>query len=515
VDYAGVVWCITVPSGAFVARRNGVAFVTGNSGFPKGKANLKPAHEPIVLARKPGPLRPLGIDECRIPGAVPVTVQGRSQHTYGNGKGFAPEGLQESNPDPAGRWPSNVLLQDAQLFDQPNPYVVGSGATAGGSGPASGPTLTGESTSNSRGKFNGVDETPFYGDSGGYSRFFAIPQRYNGTCVRCGLALTAESPSYRLSPSADSAPSDAAISPDGTPDSTGGESLAPSPNGSESTTDAIETRFWHDGIGTTMQRQRSKRRETSPESTPPSSPAKSPDAESPETGTTTTTPGRSMCATCVEAITSPTTSDSDEQLEPYPRALIIPKADRAERERGLGDRERGQRRTMGGGLTGVSGDRSGRGGEAKPIEAGAALRANVHPTVKPIDLMRHLVRLVTPPGGTILDPFLGSGTTCLAASEEGFRSIGIERELEYLEIAKGRLMATPMGLGLGTEKVRPTHEEEPVQRGRRRGGFGNVGAEKGDPRPNGPMYNDGPRRAKAPKPTADNAALWNDEEPAA
>jgi hypothetical protein len=69
-------------------------------------------------------------------------------------------------------------------------------------------------------------------------------------------------------------------------------------------------------------------------------------------------------------------------------------------------------------------------------------------TVKPIDLMRHLVRLVTPPGGVVLDPFLGSGTTCLAASEEGFRSIGIERELEYLEIAKGRLMATPMGLGL-------------------------------------------------------------------
>jgi hypothetical protein len=62
--------------------------------------------------------------------------------------------------------------------------------------------------------------------------------------------------------------------------------------------------------------------------------------------------------------------------------------------------------------------------------------------------MRHLVRLVCPPGGQILDPFLGSGTTALAASEEGFRCIGIERELEYLEIAKGRLMATPMGLGL-------------------------------------------------------------------
>ena len=62
--------------------------------------------------------------------------------------------------------------------------------------------------------------------------------------------------------------------------------------------------------------------------------------------------------------------------------------------------------------------------------------------------MRHLVRLVTPPGGVVLDPFLGSGTTALAASEEGFRCIGIEREAEYLEIAKGRLMATDIGMGL-------------------------------------------------------------------
>jgi DNA modification methylase len=62
--------------------------------------------------------------------------------------------------------------------------------------------------------------------------------------------------------------------------------------------------------------------------------------------------------------------------------------------------------------------------------------------------MRHLVRLVTPPGGTVLDPFLGSGTTALAASELGIKCIGIEREAEYLSIAVGRLMATPLGLGL-------------------------------------------------------------------
>jgi site-specific DNA-methyltransferase (adenine-specific) len=75
-------------------------------------------------------------------------------------------------------------------------------------------------------------------------------------------------------------------------------------------------------------------------------------------------------------------------------------------------------------------------------------RANVHPTVKPTDLMRHLVRLVTPTGGTVLDPFLGSGTTALAAEMEGFDWIGIEREAEYVAIAEARLNGTQRGLGL-------------------------------------------------------------------
>ena len=65
--------------------------------------------------------------------------------------------------------------------------------------------------------------------------------------------------------------------------------------------------------------------------------------------------------------------------------------------------------------------------------------ANNHPTVKPINLMRWLCRLVTPPGGLILDPFLGSGTTGCAAALEGFDFIGIEREAEYLAIAKARI----------------------------------------------------------------------------
>ena len=66
---------------------------------------------------------------------------------------------------------------------------------------------------------------------------------------------------------------------------------------------------------------------------------------------------------------------------------------------------------------------------------------NSHPTVKPTDLMRYLCRLVTPPGGVVLDPFMGSGSTGKAAVLEGFRFIGIEREAEYLEIARGRIQA--------------------------------------------------------------------------
>lgn len=66
-------------------------------------------------------------------------------------------------------------------------------------------------------------------------------------------------------------------------------------------------------------------------------------------------------------------------------------------------------------------------------------RANVHPTVKPTDLMRYLCRLVTPPGGVVLDPFMGSGSTGKAAMLEGFRFIGVEREAEYVEIARARI----------------------------------------------------------------------------
>lgn len=77
-------------------------------------------------------------------------------------------------------------------------------------------------------------------------------------------------------------------------------------------------------------------------------------------------------------------------------------------------------------------------------------RANHHPTVKPIALMRYLVRLVTPKDGTVLDPFMGSGSTGCAAMCEGINFVGIELSEEYLEIARRRIeywqSQNPMGL---------------------------------------------------------------------
>jgi DNA modification methylase len=64
---------------------------------------------------------------------------------------------------------------------------------------------------------------------------------------------------------------------------------------------------------------------------------------------------------------------------------------------------------------------------------------NNHPTVKPISLMKYLIKLITPPKGTVLDPFMGSGTTGVACAELDFDFIGIEKEPEYIKIAEARI----------------------------------------------------------------------------
>ena len=65
--------------------------------------------------------------------------------------------------------------------------------------------------------------------------------------------------------------------------------------------------------------------------------------------------------------------------------------------------------------------------------------ANIHPTIKPVALMRYLVKMITPPNGIVLDPFNGSGTTGVACKVEGFNYVGIELDAEYCKISEARI----------------------------------------------------------------------------
>jgi site-specific DNA-methyltransferase (adenine-specific) len=122
------------------------------------------------------------------------------------------------------------------------------------------------------------------------------------------------------------------------------------------------------------------------------------------------------------------------------RFFYVAKASSAERNNGLdglpqGSAFDGKNGQLGGNLGSKSG-----------------LRANIHPTVKPVDLMAYLIRLVARKDSVILDPFLGSGTTAIAAIQEGVRWIGCEREPDYVEIIQGRISAAQPGLGLNLEQ---------------------------------------------------------------
>jgi site-specific DNA-methyltransferase (adenine-specific) len=122
------------------------------------------------------------------------------------------------------------------------------------------------------------------------------------------------------------------------------------------------------------------------------------------------------------------------------RFFYVAKASRSERNAGLEGMEQDFRERDNGFSSSISDTKNPRG--------------NIHPTVKPVALMKYLIRLVVPKGGTVLDPFLGSGTTAVAAIEEGVEWIGCERELEYVEIIKARVAAAQPGMGLALEEER-------------------------------------------------------------
>ena len=148
----------------------------------------------------------------------------------------------------------------------------------------------------------------------------------------------------------------------------------------------------------------------------------------PTTGTLSALCGSAVAATLGSTLTADRGSETD-----HLRLRYCPKSSRQERNAGLdGFEEKATRGNYGDGIQ-----------DAQPhTPEGYVYEArtkNSHPTVKPISLMRWLVRLVTPPGGTVLDPFAGSGTTGCAAALEGFGFVGIERDPDYVQIARARI----------------------------------------------------------------------------
>lgn len=118
--------------------------------------------------------------------------------------------------------------------------------------------------------------------------------------------------------------------------------------------------------------------------------------------------------------------------------LIVPKAAKSEKNAGLeGFEEQSGNRTY---------------GEYKGTPEHSPNTINItknsHPTVKPLRLMSYLITLGSRPGDVVLDPFLGSGTTAIAAKQLGREYIGIEREEEYVKIAEARLEAVHNSLGI-------------------------------------------------------------------
>lgn len=99
-----------------------------------------------------------------------------------------------------------------------------------------------------------------------------------------------------------------------------------------------------------------------------------------------------------------------------------------------------------------------------PYLRGVTERKNTHPTVKPTALMQWLCRLITPPGGTVLDPFMGSGSTGKAAVWEGFKFVGCEREDEYIKIAEARIayaVNNPPQVAAAVAAQQPANDNEP------------------------------------------------------
>lgn len=348
---------------------------------------LKPAFEPVVVARKPlaGTVAAnvlahgtgaLNIDGCRIEGQVPQVTQGLSADP----SSWEPRSERRlSNPHAAGRWPANVVLDESQAaaLDQQS---------------GEGQSRIGKPRGADHGDGWGMTATGTeYDDQGGASRFFytakaAADERpffFRPAC-ECEDAWPTHTPSAARATDATTAQASSNTSKSGS-DTTGSES----PRATRSTT---STGTSSTTIPTT----------SSPSLRPTTS------ASTPAASSATGSGG------------SPAGSAASSNPSELPTGISAAKDGRSTDAAGPVTSRAWSR-------TSVCG------------RCGAPSRREAHATVKPLSLMRWLVRLVTPPGGTILEPFAGSGTTVEAAILEGFHCVAIEREDDYLPLITQRI----------------------------------------------------------------------------
>ena len=371
------------------------------SGFPKGKACLKPAWEPIILARKPGPMRELGIEECRvsIEGCIDPTRRSYNQPGSGLGRGevyaggFSHTYTGSENPHPdsprhhaEGRWPANLVLDEEAGRELDG--AVGVLTTHPG-------TCRSDYGAGMYGAARREGDVLSVGDSGGPSRFFynAKSSSRERNAGVSGLFVTLE---LEVCPC--------------------GESTA------QVTSLVRAISEWATG-------QESQGCSTSSCGSPSSGQYLTVTVSTTSTETSKTT----VSKTSPVWTTRPISESIAAVLATLP-ACGISLAESAE--------------SLGRSLT-TTNERAGSAPGARTVvsetplrtSASVRLQGNTHPTCKPLALMRWLVRLVARPGDLVLDPFTGSGTTGVACMEEGRDFIGIERESEYVTIARRRIEA--------------------------------------------------------------------------
>ena len=426
---------------------------------------LKPAHEPIVMARKPFPgtvaanvlehgTGAVNIDGCRIGSTVETWPASRSYGTKAKKFNSYEETESHTQPTgeaPAGRWPANIILDDeaGRLLD----------AQSGVSSSTNAPRHNNDYKSVSKGAET-AHTTYGHNDTGGASRFFfnarftadeLLLRRATGIIDvwKPNIVSIAELSSDQQSQAVASVLSDAVTLV------SHGETRLSDLQGLTTSVTPSELRMLLEAvIMLTLS--------TEPKSLPVSqeigriqysNPARSAETNEP-TDTTTITASPKKSDGCAVAVTLSTMQPSSEAGVVASRFRYSAKASRGERNAGLeGMPERANMWCGQGVGLAIRCQQCSECGRKHPNSAesctcGGSLesaavanppRANHHPTVKPLALMRYLCRLVTPPGGVILDPFAGSGSTCCAAVLEGFQYIGIDQDAEYCEIARRRI----------------------------------------------------------------------------